>query len=214
MARRRSSEPVANPARGAALVVAAVVVGLFLLRNGLDTSEAITSSGGSGGTEVTDTATDEATDDTTDDAPEDTTTTVGGRAPADVPTIVLNGSGVTGAAGRYSEFLTGLGYNLTNPAGGNADANTETTLVYFAPGFEAEAAAVVAAIGAPATVVPATLPTTPPGPIAGASVVVVLGSDIGNLTPTAADGATDAATDGAATDGATTDAATDAAVEG
>ena len=203
MARRRSSEPVANPARGAALVVLAVVIGLFLLRNGLDTSEAITNQGGggSGGSE----ATDEATDDTapTDEGPEETTTTLGGRAPADVPTTVLNGSGVTGAAGRYSEFLASLGYNLTNPTGANADANTETTLVYFAPGFEAEAAAIVTALGAPATVVPATLPTAPPGPIAGASVVIVLGSDIGNTTPTTA------AVDPAATDGATDTAVTD-----
>ena len=45
MARRRPAEPTANPARGAALVVVAVVIGLFLLRNGLDTSEAITNSG-------------------------------------------------------------------------------------------------------------------------------------------------------------------------
>jgi hypothetical protein len=195
MARRRSAEPVANPARGAALVVVAVVIGLFLLRNGLDTSEAITNQGG-GGSE----ATDEATDDTaTDDvAEETTTTTLASRAPADVPTIVLNGSGVPGAAGRYSEFLAGLGYTLTNPAGDNADANTDTTLVYYVPGFEAEAAALVTAIGAPDTVVPATLPTAPPGPIAGASVVIVLGADLGNTTPTTA-----AATDAAATDTAT-----------
>jgi hypothetical protein len=198
MARRRSAEPVANPARGAALVVVAVVIGLFLLRNGLDTSEAITNQGG-GGSEATDQATDEATDDTaTDDAAEETTTTLASRAPADVPTIVLNGSGVPGAAGRYSEFLAGLGYTLTNPAGDNADANTDTTLVYYVPGFEAEAAALVTAIGAPDTVVPATLPTAPPGPIAGASVVIVLGADIGNTTPTTA-----AATDAAATDTAT-----------
>jgi hypothetical protein len=191
MARRRSAEPVANPARGAALVVVAVVIGLFLLRNGLDTSEAITNQGG-GGSE----ATDQATDDTaTDDAAEETTTTtLASRAPADVPTIVLNGSGVPGAAGRYSEFLAGLGYTLTNPAGDNADANTDTTLVYYVPGFEAEAAALVTAIGAPETVVPATLPTAPPGPIAGASVVIVVGADLGNTTPTTA-----AATDAAAT---------------
>ena len=42
MARRRPAEPAANPARGAALVVVAVLIGLVLLRNGLDTSEAIT----------------------------------------------------------------------------------------------------------------------------------------------------------------------------
>ena len=45
MARRRPAEPTVNPARGAALVVVAVVIGLFLLRHGLDTSEAVTNSG-------------------------------------------------------------------------------------------------------------------------------------------------------------------------
>ena len=44
-----------------------------------------------------------------------------------------------------------------------------------------------AAIGAPDTVVPTALPTTPPGPIAGASVVVVLGTDLASITPTAGD---------------------------
>jgi hypothetical protein len=32
MARRRPAEPTVNPARGAALVVVAVLIGLFLLR--------------------------------------------------------------------------------------------------------------------------------------------------------------------------------------
>lgn len=204
MARRRSAEPVANPARGAALVVVAVVIGLFLLRNGLDTSEAIRTQGGSSdGTEATDDTADAGTDEGTDDVT--TTTTLAGRAPAEVPTIVLNGSGVTGAAGRYSEFLTGLGYSLTNPTGANADNRTDTTLVYFAPGFEAEAAAMVVALGSPAGVVPAPLPTTPPGPIAAASVVVVVGSDIGNTTPTAP--TPDAGADAGATDTSADDTA-------
>ncbi len=184
MARRRPAEPTVNPARGAALVVVAVVIGLFLLRNGLDTSEAVTSTGGPGG--ATDSAadggdagTDEGTDGTT------STTAAPVRPPAEVPTIVLNDSGTSGVAGKYSEFLTAAGYQLTNPSGANADAPGDAAVsqVYFAPGFEAEAAAVVAALGAPATVVPAALPTTPPGPIAGASVVVVIGTDLAGLTP-------------------------------
>ncbi len=181
MARRRP-EPTANPARGAALVVIAVVIGLFLLRNGLDTSEAVTSNGGNdpssdgnGGPDGT-------------DADGTTTTTVAVRPPADIPTIVLNDSGVAGAAGSYSDLVASLGYQLTNPDGANADAagDAPATVVYFAPGFEAEAAALVTAIGAPDTVVPVELPTTPPGPIAGASVVVVIGTDLASVTPTTA----------------------------
>jgi hypothetical protein len=185
MARRRP-EPTANPARGAALVVVAVVIGLLLLREGLDTSEAITatSDGGSettsdGGTSDGDGASDGGTDGTT-------TTTPALRPPAEVPTIVLNDSGIAGAAGAYSDVLASLGYQLTNPEGANADTagDAAATLVYFAPGFDAEAAEVASVIGAPDTVVPAALPATPPGPIAGASVVVVIGTDLASVTPT------------------------------
>jgi hypothetical protein len=185
MARRRPAEPAANPARGAALVVVAVLIGLVLLRNGLDTSEAITSNGGSPGRDSGDStggSDSEGTDDGT------TTTTIPLRAPAEVPTIVLNDSGVAGSAGKYSDALTALGYALTDADGDNADTAGEaaTTLIYFVEGFEGEAAAIAAAIGAPDTIVPAALPDPPPGPVTGAAVVVVLGLDMANLTPPAA----------------------------
>jgi hypothetical protein len=186
MARRRPAEPAANPARGAALVVVAVLIGLVLLRNGLDTSEAITTTGGSPGTDSS--ASDGDGGDGGDDGTTTTSTTVVVREPAEVPTIVLNDSGVGGAAKKYSDALAARGYALTNPAGANendSSTTSEVTIVYFAEGFEAEAAAVVAAIGAPATVVPAALPDPPPGPIASASVVVVLGTDLASLTPPA-----------------------------
>lgn len=183
MARRRPSETTANPARGAALVVVAVVIGLFLLREGLDTSEAVTSSSSDQGSDSSDSA-DEGTDGT--DGTETTATTVAGRPPSEVPTIVLNDSGIPGAAGKYSDALAAAGYQLTNPDGANADAEGDaaTTVIYFAPDFEEDAASVAIAIGAPDTVVPMPLPATPPGPIAGASVVVVIGIDLANLTPT------------------------------
>ena len=185
MARRRPAEPTVNPARGAALVVIAVLIGLFLLREGLDTSEAVTTNSSDKGSDSSESS---DSSDSTDEGGEDTTTTtLATRAPADVPTIVLNDSGVAGAAGGYSDALAAAGYNMTNPDGANADAEGDAaaTVIYFAPGFEAEAAAVGAVIGVPDTVVPAALPTTPPGPIAGASVVVVLGTDLANTPPPA-----------------------------
>src|SRR3546814_15601943 len=45
MARHRPTEPTVNPARGAALVAVAVLVGLVLLRNGHDTPGAVRTSG-------------------------------------------------------------------------------------------------------------------------------------------------------------------------
>jgi hypothetical protein len=176
MARRRPTEQTANPARGAALVVVAVLIGLVLLRHGLDTSTTVTPttpSGTTGGTAGGTTA-----------GSGSTTSTVAGaaRPPGQVPTIVLNGSGVKGAAKKYSDSLAAAGYDLTSPAGGNATSNIAATKVYFSPGFDKEAAAVATAIGAPQTSV-APLGTTLPGTTNSANVVVVLGPDLGNKTP-------------------------------
>jgi hypothetical protein len=193
-------------------VVVAVLVGLFLLRNGLDTSEVVTASDDESADSTDDASTDEGTDATDDgtDVTEDTTPEA--RPPAQVPTIVLNGSGVAGAAGTYSEHMAGLGYNLTNPTGANATANVESTQIFYAAGFEQEALAVAAAIGAP-SLVPQVLSETPPGDIVGASVVVVLGPDLANVPPAPADttdaGATDAETDPSTDAGTDSDSATD-----
>ena len=182
MARRRPTEPTANPARGAVLVIAAVVIGLVLLRNGLDTSETFTPS-------TTDGSSDDAGDVTDLGASDSSTETTAGtsaRPPQQVATIVLNDSGVSGAAGRYSEFLANLGYTLTNPDGDTSslDGDAPTTRVLFLPGYQLEAQVVAAAIGAPTTAVQA-LGTTLPGTVAGANVVVVLGTDLANTEPPA-----------------------------
>jgi hypothetical protein len=191
MARRRTSEPTANPARGAALVVIAVVIGLILLRNGLDTSETVTPSTtdgssidlGDDGGETDGTETDEGAD-STDGGTE-------ARPPSQVPAIVLNGSGVQGAASTYSTALRNLGYILTDDDGANATSNVTATQVLYATtpsSFQAEAIAVAQAIGASETAV-APLGTTTPGTISGAAVVVVLGPDLANQDPPAAAGA-------------------------
>jgi LytR cell envelope-related transcriptional attenuator len=184
MARRRPTESSVNPARGAALVVAAVVLGLLLLRNGLDTSEVVTSSRGS------DTSKD-GTSDTSDDGAE-TTTTVGAKSPAEVTVIVLNGTSVNGAAGKYSTAIQSAGYQMLVAA--TATTKTPVTQVFFTPGFEREAAAVALAAAAPATVTPTAMPTPPPGEVGTANVVIVIGDDLASLTPTTAAPATTATT--------------------
>jgi hypothetical protein len=186
MARRRPTESSVNPARGAALVVAAVLLGLLLLRNGLDTSEVVTSSkanapstDGSGGTSADPNAT--------------TSSTVPVKSPAEVTVIVLNGTSVNGAAGKYSTSIQSAGYQMLVAA--SATTKTPVTQVFFTPGYEREAAAVALAAGAPATVTPTALPTPPPGEIGTANVVIVIGDDLASLTPTtAAPGATTATT--------------------
>lgn len=151
---RRPTEPAANPARGVALVVVAVLVGLFLLRNGLDTSETVAPTNSDRGSDVG--TTDSAGADNT------TSTTLGLRSPPDVPTIVLNGSGVAGAAKKYSTALLNKGYALTKADGDNATVKPATTQVLYTPGFEKEAAAVALLIGAPSAGV-APVGTTLPG---------------------------------------------------
>jgi hypothetical protein len=178
MARRRPTEPTINPARGAALVVAAVLLGLVLLRNGLDTTEVVTSSPNNGSS---DGSSDGGTDTATDTG-EATTTTLGAKAPSEVTVIVLNGTSVGGAAGKYSTAIGSAGYQMLDP--GDAATKIPATQVYFTAGFEREAAAVALAAGAPATVTPAPLPTPPPGEVGIANVVVILGADLASLTPT------------------------------
>lgn len=181
MARRRPTEPTVNPARGAALVVIAVVVGLLLLRNGLDTSEVVTSS--------KDNSAKDSGKEAKDDSTETTETTVAVKSPAEVTVIVLNGTSVSGAAGKYSTAIGTAGYQMLEP--GDAATKIPATQVFFTPGYEREAAAVALAAGAPGTVTPAALPTPPPGEVGAANVVVVIGADLASLTPTTAAGSTD-----------------------
>lgn len=180
MARRRPTEPTINPARGVALVVVAVLLGLVLLRNGLDTSEVVTSSPDDSSTDGT---ADEGADgtDAVDDA---TTTTLAVRSPAEVTVVVLNGTSVSGAAGKYSTAIGTAGYQMGDPA--DAATKIPATQVLFTEGYEREAAAVALAAGAPATLTPGPLPTPPPGEVGAANVVVVIGADLASLTPTTA----------------------------
>jgi hypothetical protein len=67
---------------------------------------------------------------------------------------------------------------------GDAATKIPATQVFFTPGFEREAAAVALAAGAPATLIPAALPTPPPGEVGAANVVLVIGADLASLTPT------------------------------
>lgn len=179
MARRRPAEPTANATRGAILVVVAVVVGLFLLRNGLDTSETV---------RATSDDDEQAADDGGDDggAGEATTTTVAARPPAEVPVVVLNGTNTSGVAAKYADALAAAGYQVGES--GNAEPDVQATQVFYLAGYEREAAAVAAAVGAPAGAVQP-LPATPPGEIGGAQVVVVIGPDLAAVDPPAAAGA-------------------------
>lgn len=168
--------------RGIILIAVAVVIGLILLSSGLDDSEPINADAADADTGNV------ATGDT------DTTETVpvtDGFVPTDIPVVVANGSGVSGAAGSVTEMLVAAGYNPGPPTDTNVPTS-ETALdtVYYitAPeSFEAQAQQVAADLGLPAESVlemPATLPVAPED-LGLAAVLVVLGSSPGGLATTA-----------------------------
>jgi hypothetical protein len=78
-------------------------------------------------------------------SPSSTSTTLAGpRPPAAVRVVVLNASGRARQAGPLSDRLAAAGYQMLPP--GTIDRSTGS-VVYFRPGFEAEAKALAAATG-------------------------------------------------------------------
>ena len=171
--RREAQEPApaaqGSPARGVILVVAAVLIGFALLQD-QDSSTAQVAVGAD--QETATTADDDVADD--GDVAESTTTTEAPLPPSDVTVLVANGSEVDGAAGAQSNALEALGYVTADPT--NAE-NVPNTVVYYTPGFQAEAEELAAQIGVdPASV--AALPTPAPVPdMQLANILVVLGPD-------------------------------------
>lgn len=173
--RRRQPQPPSPPgqgsvARGAILVAVAVVVGVLLLRDDSSTTAQVAvGSDRAGDIDSGRVQPDEDPDATT------TTTTAPPRDPAEVKVLVANGSGVNGAAGGTTDALEALGYVTGTPA--NAE-RVPATIVYFTTGFEAEADALAAAIGAtPESVTP--MPAVAPvDDLQLANVLVHLGPDL------------------------------------
>jgi hypothetical protein len=150
--------------RGAVLIIVAVLIGAVLLAKGFDNG-VVTSSGGKASSTTPTSAGGTGTTPTTASQPH----------PANqVKAYVLNGSGQKGVATTATNALNAKGYT-TIPAA-NAPGNVPATIVYFMPGYEADAGLVAATVGAPPTSVKP-FPNPPPFDAKGAQVVVVLGPD-------------------------------------
>ena len=117
----------------------------------------------------------------------DTTVPSGPRPPAEVKVLVVNASGVQGAAGARQKALNAAGY--TSVATGTAPRPATATGVQHIQGYEPEAQAVAAALNLSPTVV-APVPSAPVVPPGDAVVMVVLGTDSKPATPTTAARAT------------------------
>jgi len=174
--RRRQPQPTPPPpqgsvARGAILVAVAVVIGVLLLRDddsattqvavGSDTAADVDDDEGSGDDEGTDTST--------------TTTTAALRPAAEIKVLVANGSSVNGAAGATTDSLEALGYVTATPT--NAE-RVPATVVYFTEGYQPEAQALAAAIGAPPTSVTPMPAVAPVDDLQLANVLVVVGPEL------------------------------------
>lgn len=155
---------------GAVLIVAAVLIGAVLLWKGISQE---------GGVVETASPSDETTTTTVGAVPlpESTTTTAAPTGstspPAEVPVVVANGSGATGVAASNAGRLEGSGYTDIETTNGPA---TTTSVVYYGTGAEADAAAVAQALDITAPV--QAMPTPPPVELDGATVLVLIGTDV------------------------------------
>ncbi|HWJ62455.1 MAG TPA: LytR C-terminal domain-containing protein, partial [Acidimicrobiales bacterium] len=121
---------------------------------------------------------------TTTAATEDTTTTAAtsDHSPSEVSVLVLNGSSQAGVAASTSTTIGESGYTMLSPS--NAPANVDTTAVYYAEGYEADAIAVAQILGKGTDAVKPLTEASLGGAEGDADVVVVLGAD----TPPASGG--------------------------
>jgi succinyl-CoA synthetase alpha subunit len=157
-------------ARGIALIVAAVLLGVILL-NATDEPGATPVS-----TQTTTPDGKPSTNTTITTVPGTTPTTVAvAHNPAEVTVLVANGAGIDGLASKIADTLKGANYVLAQP--GNTKAPAETSSVYFTPGYEADAAAVSALLN-PHPAVAAIPDPVPVEDMKGANILVVAAADL------------------------------------
>jgi hypothetical protein len=190
--------------RGAGLLLVAVVLGVILLNKTDDTPT----------TTVTQTRSTETTrrsgGTTTSTIP--TTTTIAAHDPAAVKVLPVNGTATSGVGSRAKDVLLGARYNTLAPTDAKNKPVT-ATVIYFAPGFQGDAAAIARLLAIPQ-------PVIQPMPadraaivkdvnnVAAAHVIVVVGSDIAGTLPKSTTSSTTATTKKPASSTTTTAKAT------
>lgn len=169
MSRRPSTQSGTTPAmRGALLIIVAVLLGAGLLANGFNDSGGVSSSSSSGTTTTKPSGGSSTT----------ASTVVQAHDPAQVKVLVLNGSGKAGVASNTSEQLKALNYTLLE-AGNATGGPFPNSIVYFVPGYDADAATIAAKLGLPAS---AAQPLPSPAPASvgdpkDANVIALIGTD-------------------------------------
>ena len=177
--------------RGLALLVVGVVIGVLVLNRG--NHPALSQVAASSPTTTTVPPTTSTTSRTSSST---TSTTTGsghggsGRSstsptttvsPAQVKTIVANGTQTTGLAGRIGARLQSDGYDVFSPM--NAPQQVTASVVYYVPGSSAAANGVASAIGLSKAAVQPLPSSWSSSALNGAQVVVVAGPDLASRFP-------------------------------
>jgi len=156
-------------ARGVALIIAAVLLGIVLLKATDSSSVEAVDTGTTAGQSTGHT--------TTTEAGGSSTTTSAKHDPASVTVLVLNGAGINGLASTIGNKLTAANYVVAEPA--NTKAPADESAVYYAAGYQADAEAIAALLTPAPKVSP--MPQPPPvDDLKGAHVVVVAAADLAN----------------------------------
>ncbi|HEY3142408.1 MAG TPA: LytR C-terminal domain-containing protein [Acidimicrobiales bacterium] len=163
----------ANPARGIALIATAVILGIFLLRNGWEDG----SSAAANGANITPPTNEGGQPE--GGAAATTPTTAAPRPAGEVTVKVMNASGVSGAARKLTDQVSEAGWGITDPTDAPGGTDPATTWVFFLPGYETEAKVLAGQVTADETKTQplANPPQVDPGP---AQLVVILGTDHAN----------------------------------
>ncbi len=151
------------PVRAAVIIIIFVVAAIALVAVGTRP----TVSGEAATTPTTTTTTTTKTSATT------TTTTV---APSAVKVVVANATQTNGLAGHYTGVLAAKGWAMQTAA--DASTAEQTSAVYFASGFQAEATTIATTLGLKPTVVVPLTAAVPVAGVTGDDVVVVAGADL------------------------------------
>lgn len=162
---------LSNPAvRAALLIVLAIIIGIVLLQV-IDDGSGPIGDGGPTTTTVAPTTSTTTSRGTTSTTKADSNATGTVRTPQQVTVLVLNGSGVGGAASTLTSTLRSLGYQTLTPADAPAQAGNT---VYYQSGYKRECTTVATTVGGNAAV--KEMPTPAPAGAERANCLAIIGT--------------------------------------
>jgi hypothetical protein len=173
--------------RAALLIAVAVLIGVLLLHRSPapgGSGASISTGGGTTTPTITETTAVAGPGATTGTSTRTNTPTTAAnlRAPQDIKVIVANGTTTAGLAARVSNLIHGKGYNTL--ASTNATVKPPSTIIYFAPSYSADAAALASKLNLPASAVQAMATPPPVANLNGANILVVIGPDLASAGST------------------------------